>query len=60
LSVCFNALPRVPLHLQFNADDDLFSAQSTLLFNQSAEHYLDMQTLFFLGTCLAGRIVARR
>jgi hypothetical protein len=60
LSLCFPALPRVPLYLQFNADDDQFSAHSTLFFNQSAEHYLDMQTLFLLATYLAGRLVTRR
>jgi hypothetical protein len=60
LSLCFTALPRIPLYLQFNADDDLFPAHSTLLFNQFAEHYLDMQTLFLLATYLAGRLVTRR
>lgn len=60
LSVCFAALPQVPLYLQFNAADDLFPAQATLLFHESAEHYLDMQTLFILGTYLAGRLVSQR
>jgi len=60
LSISFPALPRVPLYLQFNAADDLFPAHSTLLFNQSAEHYLDMQTLFLLATYLAGRLVTGR
>jgi len=58
LSVCFTALPRVPLYLQFNAADDLFPAQASLLFHASAEQYLDMQCLFILGTYLAGRLVS--
>lgn len=57
LSVCFPALPHVALYLQFNAADGHLPAQSTLLFNQSSERYLDMQTLFLLGTYLAGRLV---
>jgi hypothetical protein len=60
LSVCFSALPQVPLYLQFNAADDLFPSQATLLFQASAEQYLDMQTLFILGTYLAGRLVSQR
>lgn len=53
----FSALPRIPIILQFNAADDLFPAQSSLLFNASAQDYLDMQTLFILGTYLAGGLV---
>ena len=60
LSASFAAFPKVPLYLQFNAADDLFPAQATLLFHTSAEHYLDMQTLFILGTYLAGRLVSQR
>lgn len=57
LYVRFDALPRVPIFLQFNAADDLFPAQSALMFYQSAETYLDMQSLFILGTSLAGRLI---
>lgn len=56
----FAALPRVPIFLQFNAADDLFPAQSSILFNASAQGYLDMQSLFILGTYLAGGLVRRR
>ncbi len=57
LFVRFDALPKVPLFLQFNAADDLFPAQCNLLFYQSAQHYLDMQSLFIVGTYLAGRLI---
>ena len=57
LYVKFNALPRVPIFFQFNAADDLFPAQATLLFLQSAQACLDMQSLFIMGTYLAGRLI---
>ena len=56
----FTALPLIPIFLQFNAADDLFPAQSSLLFNASAQGYLDMQSLFILGTFLAGGLVGRQ
>lgn len=59
LYIRFEALPHLPVWLQFNSADDLFPAQSTLLFNQSAEHYLDMQCLFILATYLTGQLVAK-
>lgn len=53
----FEALPQVPLFLQFNAADDLFPAQAGLLFQRSAETYLDLHSLFTLGTYLTGRLI---
>ncbi len=53
----FAALPRIPIVLQFNAADDPFPAQCSLLFHASAQVCLDMQTLFILGTYLAGGLV---
>jgi hypothetical protein len=58
VSVRFPALPKVPLFLKFNAADASFSAQSSLLFYQSAERYLDMQSLFALGTWVAGSLIS--
>jgi len=57
LSICFQALPKVPVLLRFNAADEQFAAQSALLFYQSAETYLDMQSLFILGTFLTGQLI---
>jgi hypothetical protein len=53
----FDALPHVPLYLQFNAADDQFPAQAALLFQRSAETYLDLRGLFLLGTYLTGQLI---
>ena len=56
LSMQFDALPRVPVILLFNNADDEFPAQSSVLFEQRAEKYLDPECLAmagrFLFTCL--------
>lgn len=48
----FTALPRVPLLLLFNEADEDFSAQSTVLFEHRARHYLDMECLSMVATLL--------
>lgn len=58
--IVFSALPRVPVFLHFNAADDQFPAQCSLLFHHSAQGYLDMQSIFILGTYLAGGLVRDR
>jgi len=57
LSLAFKALPRIPVLLRFNDGDDEFPAQCSILFRQSAEHYLDMESLAILGTFLAGNLI---
>ena len=57
LSVKFQALPGVPQYLSFNDRDDDFPAQSHLLFQRSAETYLNLKSLFVLGTYLAGYLI---
>ena len=57
LSVKFQALPGVPQYLSFNDRDDDFPAQSHLLFQRSAENYLNLKSLFVLGTYLAGHLI---
>ena len=56
LSVTFNMLPRVPIRLRFNDKDDEFSAQSSILFRQSAESYIDMESLAIGATYLTGML----
>jgi hypothetical protein len=56
LSLQFDMLPRVPVLLRFNDRDDEFPAQSAVLFRESAEAYLDMESLAIGGTFLAGRL----
>jgi hypothetical protein len=53
----FAALPGVPQFLSFNDRDDDFPAQSYLLFQRSAESYLNLKSLFVLGTFLAGSLI---
>ena len=53
----FQALPGVPQYLSFNDRDDDFPAQSYLLFQRSAENYLNLKSLFVLGTYLAGSLI---
>lgn len=57
LSLMFNALPRIPVLLHFNDGDAEFPAQCSILFRQSAEHYLDMESLAIAGTFLAGNLI---
>ncbi len=56
LHMKFDALPRVPMLLLFNDADDEFPAQTLLLFEKRAEHYLDMECLAILGWLLAEKL----
>ncbi len=56
LNMQFDALPRVPMLLLFNDADDEFPAQSLLLFEKRAEHYLDMECLAILGWLMAEKL----
>ena len=57
LSVQFELLSRIPLFLRFNDADDEFPAQCTILFRESVEHYLDMESLGILGALFARKLV---
>ena len=57
LSLMFKALPRIPVLLRFNDGDAEFPAHCSILFRQSAEHYLDMESLAIVGTFLAGNLI---
>lgn len=52
LKMKFVSLPQLPLLLIFNDRDDEFPAQSSILFEQRAEKYLDMECLAILGWVL--------
>jgi len=58
LAVLFDLLPRIPVYLRFNDRDDEFPAQSSVLFRQSAEYYLDMECLAIGGTLLKGILIS--
>ncbi len=56
LSLAFNMLPRIPIHLRFNDKDDEFPVQCSILFRQSAESYIDMESLAIGATYLIGML----
>jgi Domain of unknown function (DUF3786) len=49
LAMQFDALPRVPVLLLFNDKDEEFPAQCSVLFEQRAEKFLDMECLAMVG-----------
>jgi len=53
LSIRFDPLPRVPLLLLFNDEDDEFPASCSILFERRAEKYLDAECLSILAVVLA-------
>ena len=56
ISAAFDMLPRVPIRLRFNDKDEEFPAQSSILFRQSAESYIDMESLAIGATYLTGTL----
>jgi len=57
LSLLFYALPRIPVIINFNDQDDLFEATCSILYKASAQHFLDMECLAMTGTLLAGKLI---
>ncbi len=57
LSVKLHALPRIPVSLNFNDEDDIFPATCSILYQESAQHFLDMECLAMTGTLLAGKLL---
>jgi putative pyruvate formate lyase activating enzyme len=53
------ALPRIPLLLLFNDEDEDFPAQCTLLFQRRAEKFLDMECLAIIGWLLADSLAEK-
>lgn len=49
LGMQFDALPKVPLLLLFNDQDDEFPAQCSVLFEKRTEKFLDMECLAMVG-----------
>lgn len=56
-SVRFFALPRMPVLLNYNDQDDLFGATCSILYQADAEIFLDMECLAMTGTLLAGKLI---
>lgn len=60
LSLEFHAFPRIPVILNFNDRDDLFSATCSVLYRASAAHFLDMECLAMTGTLLTGKLITTK
>jgi len=60
LSLEFHAFPRIPVILNFNDRDDLFSATCSVLYLSSAAHFLDMECLAMTGTLLTGKLIGTK
>jgi len=58
LALRFEALPKIPILLLFNDEDEEFPAQGSLLFQKKAEGYLDMECLAILGWALTDALLA--
>jgi hypothetical protein len=58
LSMEFLAFPRIPVIVNFNDRDDLFSATCSVLYHSSAAYFLDMECLAMTGTLLTGKLIA--
>lgn len=57
LSLQINVLSRVPLFLRFNDADEDFPAQCTILFQETIERYLDMESVGILGALFARKLM---
>jgi len=53
----FKALPKIPIILQFNAADEILPANSTFLFQDDAQNYVDLKSLATIGTYLIGALI---
>jgi len=54
----FSALPGIHVLLRFNDKEEQFPAQCSILFRQSAQQFLDLNTLGIVGTILTGRLIS--
>ncbi len=57
LSVRFLALPRVPVILNFNDEDEMMPATAVFLYHDNADQYLDLECLTVTGTYLTGQLI---
>lgn len=56
LSIQFKVMPHVPLFLRFNDADEDFPAQCTILFQETIEKFLDMESVSILGALFAKKL----
>ncbi len=53
---CFDGLPRVPVYLLFNDEEEGFPAQCTILFERRAKAFLDMESVAMLAGALTSML----
>lgn len=57
ISICFNALPKIPIILNFNDADEIMPATAGFLYQDTADVYLDLQCLTITCTYLTGLLI---
>ena len=60
LSARFQALPRIPVILNFNDKDELMPAKAVFLYYDNGDVYLDLQSLTITCTYLTGLLIQSR
>ena len=58
VSLVVNALPRIPVTINFNDRDEEFPAAASILYRQTTSQYLDMESLAITGTWLSGKLLS--
>ena len=56
LVIKFDALPKIPILMLFNDEDEDFPAHCSILFEARAEKFLDMECLAMIGWALSDRL----
>ena len=59
VSFLFHALPHIPMLLLFNDADEMFPPTCTILFKDSIEYFLDMESVAILGLILTDYLLSQ-
>ncbi len=59
ISFLFYTLSHIPVLLLFNEADELFPAQCIILFKETIEHFLDMESVAILGLILTDYLLSQ-
>lgn len=57
LSVRFSALPRIPVFLSFNDQEEMMPAAALFLYQDTADRFLDLEGLMTICTYLTGMLI---
>jgi len=53
----FDGLPRVPVYMLFNDQEEGFPAQCTMLFDRRTEVFLDMESVAMMASSLSSKLI---